>query len=284
MGVKIIKPPSMATTATTSIQGRHLCDKYTLLVGRDKHVFQSLLSFDITSLPPLQTIVNGTLTLYLFENLFPEWEKTVAVHQIISPWKENRVNLKELMLQPAPVCRASISGNNRFIRFDITPLVHNWYTGVAANLGIILKPGNNDSCHFDILGFCSRNCCNSQCWPSLEVSFLNSDSVQSSCQTLDFDSTVITGSIANTAATLNIQRYNYTYFVINTGQNSAVIALQVSPDGINWITEGALQTISPGEIVPLVPNIIAKFARLIFQSADVQQSTSLAIRVRGFSS
>jgi len=83
---------------------------------------------------------------------------------------------------------------------------------------------------------------------------------------------------------LNIQRYNYTYFVINTGQNSAVIALQVSPDGINWITEGVLQTISPGDIVPLVPNIIAKFARLIFQSADVQQSTSLDIRVRGFSS
>lgn len=48
MGVRSVKPPIRATTATTGRQGRQLCDKYTLLVGQELTIFQSLLAFDIS--------------------------------------------------------------------------------------------------------------------------------------------------------------------------------------------------------------------------------------------
>lgn len=283
MGVKTVKPPIRAATATASRQGRQLCDKYTLLVGQEMETFQSLLAFDITSLPLVQTIVNGTLRLYLYENLFPNQEKAVAVHRIISPWKENRIHLRELIIDPVPVCRSLIQGNNKFIDFDITPLVQEWHSGAAANLGILLKPDEN--CYnrqFGIIGFCSRSCCNSLCWPALQISFIDYRPVQNGSSTLEFDCRVSTGRMVQTAAALNVLQYMYTYFVINTGISQALIGLQVSPDGINWITEGEMNSIRPGETRPLIPNSIAKYARLVFQSDETDQSTSLAICVRGY--
>lgn len=283
MGVKTVKPPIRAATATTSKQGRQLCDKYTLLVGQERETFQSLLAFDSTSLPLMQTIVNGTLTLYLYENLFPNREKAVAVHRIISPWKENRVRLQDLIIDPVPVCLSVIQGINKFIDFDITPLVQEWHSGTAANLGILLKPDENSyNKNFGIIGFCSRNCCNSLCWPALHISFIDYISAQNCNPTLEFDCRVSTGNIVQTAGILNVLQYMYTYFVINIGKSSALIALQVSPDGINWITEGELNSIRPGETKPLIPNSIAKYARLVFLSDEPDQSTILAICVRGY--
>lgn len=283
MGVKTVKPPIRATTATTSKQGRQLCDRYTLLIGQEMESFQSLLAFDFTSLPLMQTIVNGTLTLYLYENLFPNREKAVAVPRIISPWKENRVRLQDIIIDPVPVCQSLIQGNNKFIDFDITPLVQEWHSGTAANLGILLKPAeSSDNRPFGIIGFCSRNCCNSLCWPALHISFIDYSPAQNCNPTLEFDYRVSTGSMVQTAGTLNVLQYMYTYFVINTGKSGALIALQVSPDGINWITESELNSIGPGETKPLIPNSIAKYARIVFRSDELGQNTSLAICVRGY--
>lgn len=283
MGVKTVKPPIRAATATTSKQGRQLCDKYTLLVGQEREIFQSLLAFDIASLPLMQTIVNGTLTLYLYENLIPNREKAVAVHRILSPWKENRIRLQDLIIDPVPVCLSVIQGNNKFIDFDITPLVQEWHSGTAANLGILLKTADNSySKQSGISGFCSRNCCNSLCWPALHISFIDYSPAPNCNPTLEFDCGVSTGSMVQTAGTLHVLQYMYTYFVINTGKSGALIALQVSPDGINWITESELDSIGPGETKPLIPNSIATYARLVFRSDELGQNTSLAICVRGY--
>lgn len=283
MGVRSVKPPIRATTATADREGRQLCDKYTLLIGQELTIFQSLLAFDISPLTPTQTIVNGTLVLYLYENLFPLREKTVAVHQIISPWKENRVNLKELIIEPVPVCRTLIQGNNQFIHFDITPLVQEWHNGSAANLGVLLKPEEACAKQFDIIGFCSRNCCNSRCWPSIEVTFAESAAAQITSAALEFDCRVTTSDSVQSAATLQVLQYTYTYFVINSGLNQAFITLEISPDGINWIPEGELSAINPGKTIPLIAGSVAKYARISFWSTQPDRSTSLKICVRGYS-
>ena len=283
MGVRSVKPPIRATTATSGRQGRQLCDKYTLLVGQELTIFQALLAFDISPPPLPQTIVNGNLVLYLYENLFPFREKTVAVHQIISPWKESRVNLKELIIEPVPVCRTLIKGNNQFIHFDITPLVQAWYNGSAANLGILLKPDDSSKKPFDIIGFCSRSCCNSRCWPSIEVTFADSAAAQITSAALEFDCKVTTSDTVQSAATLQVLQFTYTYFVSNSGSSPAFVALEISPDGSNWIPEGELSDIHPGKTILLISGSVAKYARITFRSAEPGQSTCLAISVRGYS-
>jgi hypothetical protein len=76
--------------------------------------------------------------------------------------------------------------------------------------------------------------------------------------------------------------YDYTYLVINTGHTNAAVAyLQVSPDGTAWETQSATKTISPDTVVSFVPNVIAYYSRLCYQSKLPGHSTPLTIYTQG---
>jgi hypothetical protein len=280
VGVKIFKPPTKTKTAINGIISRHCSINRALHIGRKKREYQSLIAFDLTCLPCLMTILQSTLSVYLYENCLPQQEKTITVHQIVSPWQKG----KAALIRPNPVASASVGAiNNVFINFDITSLVLDWHNGNAVNFGVLLKLESKTSCLPNVLACCSKHVSNSQCWPRLEVSFLEPAPSEGCCQIIDCDSSVLTSDIINTTAILNIQQFNYTYFIINNGINSALVSLQVSPDGLNWITETS-QVITPGVMLPFVPNVIAKYARLTYQSSIPNHCTFLDIRVRGFSS
>lgn len=280
MGLKILKPPSKNTI---TVNGR--CTKYRLkncplLVGSGKRRYQSFIKFDIGALQASLDIVSAILKLYLFENDCPNTSKIIFVHQVLSPCRKG----KYLAIKPQPAAGAAIDKKNKtFISFDITPLFIDWYIGASANQGILLNlPHEMCPC---LLSFHSKEFCDSQFWPFLEITYRDPRPPEKSCcQTLDFNASVITDDLVQTAATLDVQAFNYTYYIINTGSNNAIISLQLSPDGTNWLTDEPLQVIAPGGILPFVPNIIASFARLTYQSAASGRHTSLDIRVRGFSS
>lgn len=280
VGVKVFKPPIKARIVTNGRCLPKQAAKKTLIVGSKKHIYQSLVQFDISTLPLFLTILNGTLHLYLLENDWPSIEKTISVHQILSSWSKRRC----LCINTLPIASTTFSNiNHSFISFDITPLVTAWYTGSAENLGILLKLSNELTSGY--VELCSNKFHNSAFWPSLEVSILEPlNPSEACCQTLDFDISVTTDDIIKTTAILNIQHFNYTYYVINTGVCSATVSLQLSPDGTNWLIDEPPRVITPGIIVPLVPNVIARFARITYQSAISHESTKLDIRVRGFSS
>lgn len=281
MGEKTFKPPTKNRTAINGVIRRCQPIKGELLIGSNKHEYQSLIEFDITSLPCLLTLVSGTLNVYLCKNWLSQQEKHIAVHQIVSPWCVG----KAPVIKSIPVaCAAVGNSNNFFVKFDITSLVLGWYTGNAANFGILLRLEQlNKSREAGVLAFCSKQVRNSQRWPFLEVAYLEPSPSESCCQTLDFDVSVTAGELINTTAALNIQRFNYTYFIVNRGIHPASVSLQVSPDGLYWLTEEPLQVIAPGIMLPLVPNVIARFARLTYQATMPNQETILDIRVRGCS-
>lgn len=282
MGLKILKPPSKNTIFAISGCGK--CSKQrvkhgTLLVGREKRIFQSVIKFDINALPPSLTIASAILKVYLFQNDCSAGPKTVSVHQVLSPCAQG----KNLIFKSPPVASAVIGKkNNTFISFDITPLFIDWYRGSSANQGLLLSLSNEmNQC---LLGFRSKEFGDSRVWPSLEISYQDHYPAEKSCcQILTVDENAITGNMLQTTSALSVQQFNYTYYIINTGTHSATVSLQLSPDNANWLTDQPLQVVAPGGILPLVPNLIASYARLTFQATVPGQNTSLAIRVRGSS-
>jgi hypothetical protein len=276
VGVKIIKPP---VKNITTINGRHSrcrLSKGSLVVGRKKRGFQSLIEFDITALPPFLTILSGTLNVFVFENTCPQAEQIIDAHQILSPWCKR----KAILFNNIPAASADITDvNGCFLTFDITSLIVDWYIGVSANLGVLLQIRNQQ--RPGLIGFCSNRAFDSRCWPFLEVTFLEPLPGDNCGQMLDSDERITTCNMVQTTANLTVQCFNYTYYVINSGTQNASISLELSPDGTNWMTDIPPQVITPGAMLALVPGVIARFACLAFQSTMHNQHTVLDICVRG---
>lgn len=281
MGEKIFKPPIKNATLANGRIVSHELVRGTLLVGRMKREYQALVQFDITSLPSFLTILQATLNLFLLENedMCSKLERGIDVYQVLSPWYLR----KGIIINDVPVDSVLIStGGNVFLSFDVTPLVIDWYTGNAKNFGLLLRVKN--SLIPGLFGFSSNKSRNSTFWPSLQVSFMDQLPSERCGQTLDVDESVITTDTVQTTAALNIQSFDYTYFIINTGVHSATVSMQISPDGMNWITSEPLRSIHPGEVMTLLPGVLSRFARLTYQSTVHCENTSLDICVRGYTS
>ena len=275
MGRKTIKPPVKNVTLVNSRgRQRHLSSRI-LTVGCKKQVFQSLIDFDIAVLPPCLTILRGTLNIFVLKNTCYHITPAIDVHQIFSPWCKR----KAILFNSIPAASTVVTEKDCSLTFDITSLITEWYTGDSANLGVLLQLRNQQKP--GLIGFCSNRDFDSRCWPFLEVTFLETLPGENSCQTLDADESVTTGNRVRTTTKLNVQHFNYTYYVINSGSHSASVALELSPDGVNWMTDITPQIVSPEAMVTFVPGVIARFACLTFQSTAPDRHTDLKICIRG---
>jgi hypothetical protein len=130
--------------------------------------------------------------------------------------------------------------------------------------------------------FLSKEYPHSKFWPYLEIKFSN-PSNNSCCQPLELTMTVNTDNPILSTHPINTLLFNYTYIIVNAGSNPAIAYLQSSPDSFHWRSESAVKTINPGQTENFVPDFIAKYSRLCYQSAVDRQSTSLEIHIQGHS-
>lgn len=288
MGKKIFKPPSMESFISAEHEGHaffssKLFYNQGLLVGKDcEDLYRSLLQFDISSLPLFLTIVKSTLSLYLDMDACPAAEKSVEAFQILSNWNQEKVCWE---WQPQTACKpvavttiATPAGS--LVTFDLTALAEEWYTGQAANFGVLLKM--SDELADNLVAFASGRFRNSAIWPYLELDFASCCSGGGHTP-LDITVNVTTADNINFTAALNTLLFNYTYLIINTGANPASIHLEVSPNSAAWQTQSELATITPGQLITLVPDTVAKFSRLGYQSAHPGKPTTLSVYVQGLS-
>jgi hypothetical protein len=80
---------------------------------------------------------------------------------------------------------------------------------------------------------------------------------------------------------LIVLNYDYSYFAVNTGKNNALAYLQISPNNTIWETQSTKKLIFPGTVATFVSNSIAKYARLCYQSQEMDSSTTLTIYIQG---
>jgi len=95
---------------------------------------------------------------------------------------------------------------------------------------------------------------------------------------LDQSVTAIALSGIQFTSPIEVLVYDYSYLVVNIGGSPAVAYLQISPDGTTWETQSDTKTINAGTLVSFVPDVIAKYARLAYQSPAI---TELQIYTQG---
>ncbi|WP_378953206.1 DUF6385 domain-containing protein [Pelosinus sp. sgz500959] len=98
---------------------------------------------------------------------------------------------------------------------------------------------------------------------------------------LDQSVTVSTLPIMQFTLPFNILIYDYSYLIVNIGESTAMAYLQISPDGATWETQSDTKTISPGTLVSFIPDVIAKYARLAYQTQPASPNTTLQIYIQG---
>lgn len=97
---------------------------------------------------------------------------------------------------------------------------------------------------------------------------------------LDQSVTVLALSFIQFTSPIDVLVYDYSYLIVNIGADPAMAYLQISPDGTNWENQSDTKTINTGTLVSLVPDVIAKYARLAYQLQS-GTLTSLQIYTQG---
>jgi hypothetical protein len=104
-------------------------------------IARALVRFDVTSLPPNQSITTATLRAYLVSSRdYPNYSRTVTAYRVISSWVESGVTWNS-----APGYGSAYSSNSivhgawGWYDFDVTALVRAWYAGTYPNYGIMLR-------------------------------------------------------------------------------------------------------------------------------------------------
>ncbi|NLW16071.1 MAG: hypothetical protein GX033_00125 [Firmicutes bacterium] len=90
--------------------------------------------------------------------------------------------------------------------------------------------------------------------------------------------TVNTGAtfVGSTAQDISLHP-NYTWFIKNTGVNTATVKLQISPNYVDWVDDGMDHELEAGESMVLVANVFLRYTRVAYQSTVTDEDTTLEL-------
>lgn len=289
---KILKPPMLDAHICSDDNNTHfLCPKSSSILTTGttfkKAKYRTLLQFDLSTIPFFANITSGTLNVFVTEKS-PGTTGSLGIFQVLSEWDPKAVTWNnQPLISPTPIDTFNINSRvDTLLTFNILPLLQDWFTNRSANFGIMLKFMDESCCNS--LGIPGKNYHDSRFWPYLELNILNTpdhvpqDRGALPRATLDQSQTVVTEDVADCYSfPISMLTYDYTYLVANIGANGAVAKLQISPDNTYWEEQSAITTIDPGTVVSFVPDVIAKYARLCYESQIPLHPTTLIIYLQG---
>lgn len=278
-----IKPPLIDAYITRHQTAAKTMKRSYLLIGGYTHSYcESIVLWDLTSLPYDLDIVSATATFFIAYNT-PLCSQVIEAYPIVSRWKSYATSLRHLPLTtPEPIATAAIPNATEPLSFAITPLVKEWQNNENANLGLLLRmqapvlPDNS-------ISLFSGNYCDSSCWPFIEINYKPANVVPCIYKpdTINVSERVHTSVNWSYTAPLDILLYNYAYTITNTGTKPALVLLNVSADGHYWLDQSATNILSPEKSIALVPDTITRYARIAFCSLASYQDTTLRITTQG---
>lgn len=298
MNLKIIKPPiqnaciahkpkSYSNCLNYESPSYHAGDYYsigqTLLIGKYDSVYRALIQFDLSSLPFFLNITSGTLGLFLSKNETPLENTMIDIYPILSPWCEENVSWgNQPLITDMPI--ANIIVPNSILgctTANITTLIQQWHNGETANLGLLLKA--HDETQVNVIGVHSKEYPNSSNWPFLQIDYLHSACPSPPVVPLTMNKKISITAIPTLqwTAEQDVLLFNYSYLIINIGDFPAQACLEISADNIHWERQSEIHLIEPEQQITFVPNTIAHFARLSYQTLEPTATTLLSVYIQG---
>lgn len=112
------------------------CNLAYLKVGYKKQN-DSLVRFDLSSIPQNATVDNATLSLYA-----ESWGGTdisIGAYQILNDWQACQVNWNQATSEETPIASLNTSGALKWYDFGLTSAVRSWVNTPSTNKGVLLR-------------------------------------------------------------------------------------------------------------------------------------------------
>jgi len=136
------------------------------LIVRQGGVRSVLLRFDLSGLPISSRVKRAQLQLYVQAASGPH-PLPVAIFEVSRPWKPKEVTFQRADKEKAwlkeglaklgadiaaqPIAQGVLSGEQRWVAFDITKLVQKWVTFPEKNYGLVIKAGGEIAVQYEFL-------------------------------------------------------------------------------------------------------------------------------------
>lgn len=89
------------------------------------------------------------------------------------------------------------------------------------------------------------------------------------------------GSPASTYDVLNLTTWTFGVVNASTTIAPAIVRLQISPDGENWLDNAGPVTLNTGDVTALVASLFLKYARVYYAAVNAASAVTLNIFFQG---
>lgn len=243
-------------------------------------IYRNLMLYNFSILPASTVVNNAVLTLHIASQVNLSLTKTFSIHKVIENWSTFPIYSRLCPLyDPVPAAQFTVGSGTTQVSINLTALISEWVQDPQRNFGMLFKAEDEAIPNTGVRAYCT-GARDSELWPGLDVMF--SDITVSVDVQPEFVQETESGLTTQDSNQYSIPRelgtaYFSSFYVRNTGSNNALVQLQVSGDGINYIDDGLLITIAPGNQEILVPQYFGDLARVAYRSETVGQSTTLEI-------
>jgi hypothetical protein len=230
-------------------------------------LYRFLVEFDISAIPAGTSISAANLKLYVFSVTNSSVGAEFRPYRVAADWGETTVTWNT---QPSIGLE---SGDSALLKgvgwysWNVTSIVQGWVDGTYPNYGFLVKSAENID--FSTKSVYTREeTVNPNLRPILEV---QADAAPVGLIRRHFANSLntVTASLnyAYTAEQDVSSDSQFTFFVVNTGANAAIVKVQISPDGGYWLDNSPEYIVAPGQVQALLPLYFSRYARIAYKAS-----------------
>lgn len=246
-------------------------------------VYRTLARFDLSSIVGSASIINAKLRLYVDSATNPGVTANITPYIITEAWSKSSITWNSTPMYDVTIAgeTVGVTGTLRWYEWDVTTIVSAWFNAVYPNWGIILKSDETtNSSSKRAIRSNDNTAAHISLRPTLIVQYepipIGGNVVITGRDFTNQNLSATTGDDYLFTTGFDIsQKIQVSFFVNNTGSNSATAKLEISPNDSDYMIDGIEVEVPPGEMKWLVPMIFANYIRLGYKSTSSGNSTSI---------
>lgn len=249
--------------------------------------YKYLIKFNLDGIPFNAEIISCILRLYVDFVQNKNVGGNFTPYLIDSDWDYNIVTWNTQPMLNGVIHSAGITiGGIGVCSWDITNLVEEWLNGHSINYGIMLmddRQFNNGNKR--LISLSDSSCSYAHCRPFVIAQYrLPSCCCSSFILGRKFREQLFDVTTTDNYQTTNgyntSQQFNTTIFVKNIGLSLAEVFIEISPNNVDYVVDGIVYEVAPGEIIPLVAMHFAKYVHLAYKSKVIGENTTLEVTIQ----